>query len=161
MKSYLVLTPPGGTDPDHNRTIFLADGFSWLALIFPWIWLLTKRLWLAAAIVFLLQLLAGRLIQVAGFEVAGFLFALAINLAVALEGRHFYSETLIRRGWTLDAVLTADTLDTAEELYFSGQQSPEIPERPAAPDWARRGEARPGTGWDQGGIGIFDHHGGR
>jgi hypothetical protein len=161
LKSYLVLTPPGGADPDHKRTIFLADRFSWLALLFPWIWLLTKRLWLAAALVFLLQLVAGRLTQVDGFEAAGFLFALAINLAVALEGRHFYSETLIRRGWTLEAVLTAGDRDTAEEIYFSGQQSPEILEPPAAPDWARRGEPRPETGWEQGGIGIFDHHGGR
>lgn len=161
MKSYLILTPPGGSDPDHKRTIFLADRFSWLALVFPWIWLLTKRLWLAAAMVFLLQLVAGRLAQVEDFEVAGFLLAIAINLAVALEGRHFYSETLIRRGWTLEAILTAGDRDTAEEIYFSGQTPAETPEQPTAPDWAKRSEPRPDTGWVQGGIGIFDHHGGR
>jgi hypothetical protein len=161
LKSYLVLTPPGGADPDHKRTIFLADRFSWLALVFPWIWLLTKRLWLAAVLVFLLQLVAGRLIQIPGIEVAGFLFALAINLAVALEGRHFYSETLIRRGWKLDAIVTAGDQDTAEEIYFSGQTPAETPEQPTAPDWAKRSELRPDTGWEQGGIGIFDYHGGR
>ena len=161
MKSYLVLVPPGGSEPDHKRTIFLADRFSWLALFFPWIWLLTKRLWLAALLVFLLQLVAGQLMQMQGFAVAGFLLALAINLAVALEGRHFYSETLIRRGWTLDAVLTADSLDTAEELYFSGRQSPARPELPAPSDWARQAAPRSGAGWGQGGIGLFDQHGGR
>src|SRR5690606_34906257 len=131
---------------------------SWPALFFPWIWLLPKRLWLAALLVFLLQLIAGQLIQTPGFAIAGFLLALAINLAVALEGRHFYSETLIRRGWTLDAVLTADNLDTAEELYFSGRQSPERPELPNPSDWARQAAPRPDAGWGQGGIGLFDQH---
>lgn len=161
MKSYLVLTPPGRPDPDHRRTIILADRFSWLALLFPWIWLLTKRLWLAAAVVFLLQLVAGQLTQMPGLEIAGFLFALSINLLVALEGRHFYSETLIRRGWTLAAVLAATDLDTAEELYLSEQQPLEARELPPTSDWAKRIEPRLQSGWSQGGIGLFDHQGGR
>ena len=161
MKSYLVLTPPGGADPEHKRTIFLADRFSWMALLFPWIWLLTKRLWLAAVVVLLLQVFAGRLTQVPGFEVVGLLLALSINLAVALEGRHFYSEMLIRRGWTLEAVFSAGELDTAEEVYFSTQQPQEKSVLPTSSDWSIQGQPRSDTRWPQGGIGLFDHQGGR
>ena len=160
MKSYLVLTPPGGSDPDHRKTIVMADRFSWLALLFPWIWLLTKRLWLPAIAVFLLQAIAGQLTQVAGLELVGFLCALSINLLVALEGRHFYSEVLIRRGWTLQDVITASDLDTAEELYFASQRRART-ELPAVANWVKPSEAAPPTGWHQGGIGLFDHQGGR
>lgn len=160
MKSYLVLTPPGGPDPDHRKTIIMADRFSWLALLFPWIWLLTKRLWLPAVAVFLLQAVAGQLTQVTGFELVGLLAALSINLLVALEGRHFYSEVLIRRGWTLQDVITASDLETAEELYFASQRQART-ELPAVANWAKPSEAAPSTGWHQGGIGLFDHQGGR
>ena len=160
MKSYLVLTPPGGSDPDHRKTIVMADRFSWLALLFPWIWLLTKRLWLPAIAVFLLQAIASQLTQVAGLGLVGFLCALSINLLVALEGRHFYSEVLIRRGWALQDVITAADLETAEELYFAGQQQART-ELPAVAGWARPSAAPSSTEWNQGGIGLFDHQGGR
>ena len=157
MKSYLVLTPPG-TDPDHEKTVILADRFSWLALFFPSIWLLTKRLWLAALAVFLAQVAAGQLMQVSGFAVAGFLAAVSINLLVALEGRHFYSESLIRRGWTLQDVVMAADLDTAEEIYFAG-----LPQASTAPvavaNWANSVRTPSAAGWDRGGIGLFDQGG--
>jgi Protein of unknown function (DUF2628). len=160
LRSYLVLTPPGGADPDHRKTIIIADRFSWLALLFPWIWLLTKRLWLAALAVFLAQIAAGQLMQMSGFEAAGFLLGLAINVLVALEGRHFYSESLIRRGWVLQDVITAADLDTAEEIYFSSLRQTRT-ELPATAGWARPVGASPTAGWDAGGIGLFDHQGGR
>lgn len=160
MKSYLVLTPPGGSDPDHRKTIVMADRFSWLALLFPGIWLLTKRLWLPAIAVFLIQAIAGQLTQVSGLELVGVLGALSISLLVALEGRHFYSEVLIRRGWTLQDVITATDLEAAEEFYFAGQQQART-ELPAVAGWARPSTAPPSTGWNQGGIGLFDHQGGR
>ncbi|HEX2146779.1 MAG TPA: DUF2628 domain-containing protein [Pseudorhizobium sp.] len=156
MKSYLVLTPPGGPDPDHQRTVFLADRFTWLALFFPWIWLLTKRLWLAAVLVFLLQLLAAQLMQMQDIAVVGALLALSVNLAVALEGRHFYSETLLRRGWRIEAIITAGDPDTAEEIYFSQSGPVEQPGLPVASDWSRRTTPRPHLDWAQSGIGLFD-----
>ncbi|MCJ8519782.1 hypothetical protein ABID21_002935 [Pseudorhizobium tarimense] len=159
MKSYLVLLAPGNDDREHRKTIILPDRFSWLALFFPWIWLLTKRLWLAAIIVFLLQLVAGQLSQTTDFEIAGFLLALSVNLLVALEGRHFYSEALIRQGWRLDAVIAAPDLDAAEEVYFSAQETGDKSELPAVANWGK--DKRATADWPQGGIGLFDHQGGR
>ncbi|CAD7049531.1 hypothetical protein REJC140_01518 [Pseudorhizobium endolithicum] len=158
MKSYLVLAPPKGADPDPAKAIILADRFSWLALFFPWIWLLTKRLWLAAVAVFLAQIAAVQLTQITGFEVAGILLGFAINLLVALEGRHFYSESLIRRGWTLEDVVTAADLDTAEQIYFAGL--PQASTAPiAAANWTNSVRPPSAAGWDRGGIGLFDQGG--
>jgi len=157
LKSYLVLTPPGA-DPDHRKTVILADRFSWLALFFPWIWLLTKRLWLPALAVFLAQIAAGQLTQLPGFAVPGVLIAISINLLVALEGRHFYSESLIRRGWTLQDVITAADLDTAEEIYFAGL--PKVSTTPvAAADWASPARVLSPKAWGGSGIGLFDQGG--
>jgi len=161
MRSYLVLTPPGGPDKDHRRTLVLPDGFSWTALLFPWIWLLWNRLWIAGAVIFLLQGVSGYLMSLPQFELAGGLFGLALSLLVALEGRHYRSETLIRHGWTLEAVISAPSLDAAEEIFFAGL--PEQPKQPmpASAEWAKAPAIGQTTGWNAPHTGLFDHQGGR
>jgi hypothetical protein len=57
-------------------------------------------------------------------------------------------------------VITATDLETAEELYFAGQRNARA-ELPAVAGWAKPSAAPPSTGWNQGGIGLFDHQGGR
>ena len=158
MRSYLILTPPGGPGEDHRDTLVLRDGFSWLALLFPWVWLLWNRLWLAAAGAFLLQGLGGFLMRMPGLEIAGALLAFAISLLVALEGRNYRCEALIRRGWTLDSVVSAPNLDTAEEIYFSGLPEQEAQPLPASPEWAKRAKTS-GSGWQGPYMGLFEHGG--
>ncbi|AXV16925.1 hypothetical protein CYG48_15235 [Neorhizobium sp. SOG26] len=155
MRSYLVLTPPGGPDRDHRSTLIMRDGFSWPALFFPWAWLLWNRLWIAAIVVFLLQGLSGFLMGFAGLELAGGLFGFALSLLVALEGRHYRSESLIRRGWTLEAVIPAPDLDTAEETFFAGLPEPQTQPMPASADWAR--DAKSPAGWQAPPMGLFEH----
>lgn len=160
MTSYLVLTPPGGPERDHRSTIVLPDRFSWLALLFPWIWLLAKRLWLAAVAIFVLQLGTGWLMQFPGLETAGWLAGLAINLLVAFEGRHYYSEHLIRRGWSLDAVISADSRAGAEDIYFTTLRRAEDKSLPPSAEWAVQAPTAAPTGWRPA-LGLFDHEGGR
>lgn len=160
MRSYLVLTPPGGPNRDPHSTLVLPDGFSWTALVFPWIWLVWRRLWLAGIVALFVQIGGGLLMSVPGFELGGFLCAFAINLLVALEGRHYRSEALIRRGWTLETVVTAPDLATAEEIYFSHLPQPEEQQLPASSEWTKQAK-RSGTGWQGPGFGLFDYQGGR
>jgi hypothetical protein len=160
VTSYLVLIPPNGPDSDHRSTIVLADRFSWLALLFPWIWLLTKRLWLEAVAIFVLQLASGWLMQVPGFEAAGWLAGVAIGLLVALEGRQYYAGSLVRRGWSLDAVISADSRASAEDLYFSMLPQSDRKPLPSSSDWAGRAPSVPAGGWRPA-YGLFDHEGGR
>lgn len=161
MRSYLVLTPPGGPDRDYRSTLILPDGFSWMAFLFPWIWLLWNRLWLAGIVVLLLQVASGFLMRLPEFELAGFLLGLALSLLVALEGRHYRSEALIRRGWTLETVISAPDIEAAEEIYFSGRPEPENQQLPASAEWAKQAKppaSGPQPGW-QGPLGLFEHGG--
>ena len=164
MRSYLVLTPPDtpqwGLEKDHRSTLILPDGFSWTAFFFPWIWLLWNRLWLAGIFIFLVQVLSGFLMRMPEFEIAAFLLGLATSLLIALEGRHYRSEVLIRRGWTLETVISAPDIQAAEEIYFSGLPEPEKQQLPASAEWAKQ-EKPPVAGWQGPHMGLFDHQGGR
>jgi hypothetical protein len=159
LRSYLVLTPPGGADRDHRSTLILADRFSWTALLFPWIWLAWHRLWLTALAVFVIQVASGILIDMPGLWLAGTLLGLAINLLVALEGRNHYANSLLRRGWTLEAVISARDLQTAEDIYFSGLPQPETRPLPSSADWAAKAKQPPSPGWQGPALGLFDHGG--
>lgn len=119
MTSYLVLEAPNGPDKDHVSTRFIADRFSWLALIAPWIWLAVHRLWLAAIATVVLQIIAGIIATSDGFAPVGSLTAVAIALLVAFEGRNFVARHLMGTGWTLKSVIAAPDLGTAEDIYFS------------------------------------------
>lgn len=158
MRSYLVLTPPGGADRDHRSTLVLADGFSWLGLLLPWLWLFWRGLWLAGIVILALQIGALALILAAGMPVAGILALIALSLLVGLEGRHYHSEVMVRDGWTLETILFAQDLTTAEQMYFSGLPRPEASTIPAVADWAGQTTNTAGR-WQTAGLGIFDHGG--
>jgi len=119
MRSYLVLTPPGGPDRDHRRTLVLPDGFSWTALLFPWIWLLWNRLWLA---------LLGWLVVVVAFNVglsslgvgrsSIFYANVIVALLMGLEASSLRRWTLSRGKWRQLDVVIADKEDAAEHRFF-------------------------------------------
>ncbi|CDZ50966.1 DUF2628 domain-containing protein [Neorhizobium galegae] len=162
MRSYLVLTPPNdprsGPKRDFQSTLVLRDGFSWLALLFPWIWLFWHRLWVAGIVVLLVQIGSGVLMQVPGFWTAGLLLGFATSLLTALEGRHYRSEALIRRGWTLETVIAATDLRTAEEIYFSRLPQPQQQPMPVSAEWAKQAKP-PAAGWQAPHMGLFEHGG--
>lgn len=119
MASYIVLEAPGGPDKNHSNTKFIADRFSWLALFFPWLWLALHRLWLYGALVFVLQLALGNLAAASSYSSLGFWLAFGISVLVALEGRNLMVNRWISRGWQVKAVIPADSLDAAEQVYYS------------------------------------------
>lgn len=125
MASYLILTPPGApnrsavSDRYCDETRFIRDGFSWKAFVFPALWMLYHRLWLHAAAAILLQGLAVELIRQPGFFAAGAAILLAVHVLAALEGRHALSQRLIDRGWTMENLVSAHDLATAEQIHFS------------------------------------------
>lgn len=157
MASYLVLTSPGAPRTDVDAR-FIADKFSWIAFIFPAIWLLFQRQWVAGIAVAILQ----GLVAFATPEpsLAGFLIELALRLLVALEGPAFVARRLEAAGWTLQSVITADDLPTAEMIYdhataetadAAGTWQP--PVLPAATTAA--------TGGNRAAVGLFENYGER
>ena len=157
MASYLVLTSPGALKSDENAR-FIADKFSWLAFVLPAIWLLYQRQWVAGIAVAILQ----GLIAFATPEpsLAGFLIELALRLLVALEGPAFVARRLEAAGWTLQSVVTADDLPTAEMIYdhattetadaADAWQPPVLPVAATA-----------ATGGNRAAVGLFENYGER
>lgn len=158
MRSYLILTPPGGPEPDHRSTVVLKDGFTWEGFFLSWIWLLWHRLWLAGLVVLVLQIASGVMLQMPSLMPAGAALGLALSLLVGLEGRNYLSESLVRRGWVLDAVLFAQDRQTAEEMYFSGLPAPTPSPMPNTTDWATGTKGVQGTAQGPG-LSLFDHGG--
>lgn len=139
MTSYLVLEAPGGPDRDHRTTRFIADRFSWLALLFPWLWFAIHRMWWIAVSVVILQVAAGQVSRLDGLGVVGLLLTITAGLIAGFEGRNLLQRHLIAKGWTLKDVIVARDLSTAEEMYFSN-----LPEQDDAhmtvsqPEWKTR-----------------------
>jgi len=156
--SYLVLTAPSGTDSNHEKTRFIRDGFVVLGFLFPWIWLAFHRLWLYAIAAFLLQSLGGALADRADLWPAGVAITFGISLLVALEGQNLRIRNLIAKGWDEADFVSADSLRTAEEIYFSNIKT-ETGDGHPAPQWDPTVHA-PGHG-NATSLGLFGFDGGR
>ncbi|WP_426231473.1 DUF2628 domain-containing protein [Pararhizobium sp. DWP3-4] len=158
MASYLVLTSPDALKSD-DKARFIADKFSWIAFVLPAFWLLYRRQWIAGITVAILQ----GLIAFATPEpsAAGLLIELALRLLVSLEGPAFVANRLQARGWTLQAIIAADDLVTAEMIYghavdtegaAEGETIWQPPVLPAA-------MAKPADG--RAAVGLFENYGER
>ncbi len=123
MATYLVLLQKGAPR-NSDRAVFIADQFAWVAFLFPAFWLLAKRLWLPGIAVFLCQGLITIGSGMPGAALAGLLAELALRLLVALEGPAFHARRLEARGHTLEAIIPAPDLATAEEIYGAAVDQP-------------------------------------
>ncbi|WP_428426829.1 DUF2628 domain-containing protein [Pararhizobium sp.] len=158
MASYLVLTSPGAPKSDDNAR-FIADKFSWIAFAFPAFWLLYQRQLIAGIAVAILQGLIAFAIPEP--SLAGLLIELALRLLVALEGPAFIAHRLQSRGWTLQSVITADDLATAEMIYDHAA-AVDIPTRDEAiwqPPVLPTAVAKPADG--RAAVGLFENYGER
>jgi len=158
MASYLVLTSPGALKSDDNAR-FIADKFSWIAFVLPAFWLLYQRQWIAGITVAILQGLIA--FAVPEPSAAGLLIELALRLLVALEGPAFVAWRLQARGWTLQSVIPADDLVTAEMIYDhtvateDAAEGEAIWQPPVLPTTA----AKPADG--RAAVGLFENYGER
>ena len=137
MTPYLVLEAPAGPDRDHRSTRFIADRFSWLALLFPWVWFAVQRLWWVAIGIVICQVAASQLSGLEGFAITGALFALGVGLIAGFEGRNIVVRHLVAKGWELKDIVTAPDLATAEDMYFSNLPETDLSQENTIPqpDW--------------------------
>ncbi len=117
MASYYVLTPPGSTDPE-KQTLFIRDGFSWIAFLLPLPWLLARKLWLIAGLSVAFYLFAIGAAENWGLDGLPIAYSLILSLWTGLEGGHVRATWLQRKGWDLKATIAAATVDDAEAIYF-------------------------------------------
>jgi len=158
--SYLFLTPPDEmrVTPENTRTV--RDGFVLLGFFFPWIWLAIHRLWLYAVAAFLLQGIGAALIEKPGLWPAGAAIILGVSALVGLEGRNLYIRKLTAEGWSENGLVTAGSLDAAEEVYFSTLPEPVKEGDGPMLEWDQKShpQARHGQATS---LGLFGFDGGR
>ena len=131
MKSFYVLTAPAATDPDRD-TVFIRDGFSWIAFLFPLPWLLFRRLWVAAIIAVALYLVSIFFAEQYALDALPIAFSLVLSLWVALEGGAARVRRYEGLGWQVDRVLIAHNVADAEEIYFT-EKAVQTRRQPAEP----------------------------
>ena len=120
MAQFVVLEPASSASMDGaEKSVFVRDGFSILALILPVVWLLGNRLWFAAISVLGLTVLLGLAASAFDFVDAVPLLSLLLSLFVALEGANWKIAKLRRQGYRECAAIEAGNLDEAEIRYFS------------------------------------------
>lgn len=127
MAIFTVHRPPDADGHDGaERTVFIRERMSWLALIFGPLWILWHRLWL----VFVLWALAvGTIVAVdlLASPIAATILAVLFALWFALVANDARRWTLERNGWTLAGIVHADDADDAERHYFARLAAREAP----------------------------------
>jgi hypothetical protein len=103
-----------------DRCALVRDSFSWGAFFFGPLWLLRHQLWFA----FLGWLAAILLLWAASYWLglsnsAIFWCYIAIAVFLGLEGGMLRSSALRRRGFELADVVTSDTRDGAERMFYA------------------------------------------
>lgn len=160
MPIYIVMEPAGSRAVDHDRTAYVRDGFSVIALLVPVIWLLWYRLWIEAALVFAAGLALGAVGQALHANpVAVLALSLLIGLYIALEGPALRIAALRRRGWRERGVVNADNEQEAELRHladglFSDPHEEAMIEARAADPRTQRGTVGPA-------LGLLDYPGSR
>ncbi|EFM57892.1 DUF2628 domain-containing protein [Brucella inopinata] len=167
MAQFVVLEPTGaeafsgktGAGSPSEKAVFVHNGFSILALVFPFVWLLMQRLWFEAFAVLGITILLGLAGTYLGIDDAVPLLAILVSLFVALEGVGWKIAKLERQGYVQRAVIEAADLDEAEIRYFIGRDgvetaSADIP----VPQWGQQ-VPRPAPSTFGATIGFVGHRG--
>jgi hypothetical protein len=166
MASFVVLTPPEG-DASGDRTLFVRDSFSIVAFLLPFAWFLWHRLWLWALAFLAIAIGANVLSAQDGWFHVGLAVSVVSSFFAGLEARSIRIGRLDAAGWQQVAVIDADDLVTAEQIYFAACAMPTTtttrqmpaPDEPGAPSrrpYSQRAQAR---GDDA--FGLFEWNGGR
>ncbi|MEK1887071.1 MAG: DUF2628 domain-containing protein [Phyllobacterium sp.] len=162
MASFLVLAPrPENGERDEDKTVFIRDGFVFLAFVLPFVWLLFHRLWFEAILVLAAGVAISAVGSFTGQDGAAALIGILVSILVGLEANSWRAAALERRGFRLAGVVDAHNAADAETIWFLGTErfrpvaSRVSPNRPpdAAPSVAA---PRPVLG---GMVGLVSHRG--
>jgi hypothetical protein len=103
-----------------DDVVFLREGFSWWALLFPLLWLVIKGMWIVLIIALAAQFLIWAIAEALGFgEAMRLIFSLAINLILGFQGNELLRWTYERRGFGEVALLEAHDIEAAEYRFFT------------------------------------------
>jgi hypothetical protein len=158
LKTYIVYEPEDArAESAGERTEFVREKFSWVALFFTPLWLLWNRLWIAFVVFCAVEVLLASgiyLLRLQGpFTDALLLLPLLI---VAFENAQLKRFRLLQKGYReADTVLAAD-LEGAERRYFERRKLAPTRKKSAPP----ASPSSPGiSGLARSVIGLFPERG--
>jgi len=111
-KRFVVLTRKDAQAAD--RYVFIRDGWSWLAFIMPVLWLLWHRVWFVAVMFVIASATIALLANDPAFALAAFVAGSLAQIYAGLEGGNWRITSLLAKGWTGVATLSAETVHEAE-----------------------------------------------
>ncbi len=118
MATYSVLAPPNGSGLSLEAGAeFIPDTKALMALALPLLWLLWHRMWWASLFYVLISMIFA-LVLTTGFATLALLMTAIPGLFLFLEGNELRRKALIRKNWTLVAVIEGDNLESAEARFF-------------------------------------------
>lgn len=114
------------------RAVFVHDGFSWLAFLFPPLWLLAHRMIVVLIVLGLaVAAIAGAADAALGEDNAA-LVIVPLLVWFGLEANGLRRWSLARRGYELTAVVEAARRIEAEARYFAEREEGAVGPAPAA-----------------------------
>jgi hypothetical protein len=150
MAVYTVLRPSVGVGLEAlDRTVFIADKFSWPAFFLGPIWLLYRRLWLALLLTVLAIAALAIVIATGWLRTDAEWIYVAIAALLGFEGARMREAALARRGFMVADVITARNRSEAESLYFR-----RVAAEPPAPH-PNHAAPQPPMGADPHVVGLF------
>lgn len=138
MASWSVLSRDGaGASPVEaaDATVFVREKFSWFAFLLTPIALIRYRLWLALFAFALAGVVLEASVEFLDLPSEAMSIALAgLSFLIALELPTLRVRKLLKRGYREEGIVVADTLEAAEQRYFSDLAARPAPTpRPAPP----------------------------
>lgn len=122
MASFVVLQHGDELGAKRSeKTIFVRDTFSFVALAFPILWLLWHRLWLVAIFAICFSALTLASASSSMLPIVSMVMSLALSLVVALEGPSLRIKFAELSGYHQRAVIDADHLEEAELIWAMEQ----------------------------------------
>lgn len=122
MATFTVHTPPNIDSKLSvaDRTIFIREGFSWVAFLFPMIWLLWHRMW-SFFLIYLIYMMASSIAYLFISETL-VLFAFAcVSILFALEANQLRRWILHHRGWKFAGIVSGRNREEYETKFFGNR----------------------------------------
>ncbi|MGX1307496.1 hypothetical protein AB7M35_002216 [Amorphus suaedae] len=147
MAVYTVLLPPparaSGVEQTAERTVFVRDGFSWLAMLFPVLWLLFNGLWLLLLAFILVAIGLEFGLSLIGGPVPG-LAGMALAVLFGFEANGLRRWALMRRGYRFAGIVSgARRVDCERRFFDSWLAEGAVVAEPATPARAAHVDGRP------------------
>jgi hypothetical protein len=118
QKTFAVYAKPDEDDP-LTTTVFVKEGFSFLAYIFTFFWALYYKIWWLVVFCFVFQVGKQFMIEYGMLsEQSDIIISMAYMVLIGFQAQDWYGKDLERKGYSLIGIVMARNLDDARQRFF-------------------------------------------